>query len=243
MKRYDFNKLLKVSGVVMGMLLLAGSQAGWTACKVKTMSGNAFPDVAGNYELIHSDQVTVQVKVGGVVKTSAGAEGDVVEVGGVTVDLGKLCARPEVHCPSEVLWDQVAIHQPKYPNNPFLMQMINLDSEAFQIQKGGLLNGQGNFLLGLGFKVATGGPCAGLALSAASGNFEKDLSGALTGTIVNGKVTVAYAGACLFPNDDGMIGATITITSNYTAHRVGDFALPETIEKPPITDPEGNPIP
>lgn len=208
------------------------------------------PDFSGNYAITHQDQITVKVTIGGATETYTGVAGGVIDLGEATLDFTEVCKYEGVHCPSEAFWNEVAIDQPlfdptKKPHNPWLVRVVNLDTttEAYTMERGGLTNKDGDLVIGLGLG-ATGVPgCILLGASVATGVFDLSAATGLpTGTISDGKVIVAYAGGCLFPNESGFAAATITLESTFTGQRTGSFELPSELATAPILDEDGNEV-
>ena len=232
-------------GVLLVPMLLGAK--GGCGKKIEDAKNNV-PDVRGNYAVTHNDQITVTVNIGGAKQTYEGVSGGVIDLGDAQLDLSKACALEGVHCPSEAFWKEVAIDQPFFDaegkkRNPWLLRIVNLDptrKEAYMMERGGLVNQHGDFTIGLGLGVAGAGTCGLLAASIATGTFALDADNVATGDIVDGKVTVLYAGGCLLPGEDALVGATITLQSTFTARRIGPFALPQALEDEPIYDEDGN---
>lgn len=206
------------------------------------------PDFSGNYSIVHDDTITVEVKVGAAVETYQGAQGGIIDLGDAQLNLGEVCAYEGVHCPSEAFWQDVAINQPLYgsekADNPWLVQVINLTTgqDSYSHRVGGLVNKDGDFVLGLGIGATGALTCALLGVSVAEADFEMDALGQPTGNIVNGKVIVAYTGGCLFPAENGLAGATIKLTSTFQGVRTGAWDLPAALADTPIYNQDGEQI-
>lgn len=146
-------------------------------------------DVSGNYAVSYDNKLTVKLDVGGAVReVNVDGYGGVVDFGVIngqpaTIDLNAFCAKPEVQCPSETLWTQVAIHQPDLKRSSWDLQKLEvIDDRAHALDAGvkaGAVGGlvdhaqTDRYLLGLG---ATGGAnqaCFVLGLSLASGRFTR----------------------------------------------------------------------
>ena len=69
-----------------------------------------------------------------------------------------------------------------------------------------------------------------------------NIEGNPTGELVNGRIKTSYDGGCLFPNDDAMVGATVTFETLFTGQRTGPVVIPEFLEDLPTFDENGEPI-
>lgn len=227
-------------------VMLMGSKGG---CKKNIKDAkDQVPDFRGNYEIIHEDTVTVKVKVGAFTKTYHGLHGGIIDLGMGKLNLKKVCKYPGVHCPSEAFWHKVAVNQPfinehKKPYNPWLLKVTNLDPSlnplTYKMRKGGLVNKHGNMVLGLGLGMALAGPCAMLGSSVAKAKFSLDEAGYPNGELVNGRVSVSYSGACLFPTQAGFWGSTITIESPFSGSRISGVNVPKHLDDGEICDENG----
>lgn len=163
------------------LLLLAG-------CGPTTQDGAARAwDVRGNYALTHENRLTVKLDVGGAVRERTASGTDTVDFGSVngqpvTLDLAAFCAKPEVQCPSETLWKQVAVDVQEVERDQALhvVQFVRNDIRDLSAgQKAEVVGGlvdhsqEDRFLLGLGARSAGQGNCGAIAISLAGGRFTR----------------------------------------------------------------------
>ena len=199
------------------------------------------PDVRGNYAITHGDNLSVTISAGGVISNGEGPHGGVITAGDHTLELSKLCELPGVHCPSEAFWDDVAINQPFFdttePHNPWLLQVVNVsdDKGVYAMERGGIVGEDGKMVLVLGLGGVAAGTCGLVGGSIATGEFEKDALDQATGKIT-GEVVVVYAGGCLFPGEEALAGASITLKSQWTGVRTGNFNVPSGIDAPVLNE-------
>jgi hypothetical protein len=140
-------------------------------------------DVRGNYDVTFDDKLTITLDIGGAKQVQHGTESDVVtfHVNGqpLTLDLAQFCAKPEVQCPSEVLWTKVSIDQPnihaQIPNSHVVNVIDNRVHDLPAGQKadaiGGLVDANDHYTLLVGGNSRGAGQCGLLALSVAQGRF------------------------------------------------------------------------
>lgn len=204
------------------------------------------PDFRGNYEIAHDDGVTVYLTLGGTEYIEDGIQGQIIDVGGVEVDMDEVCDFDGVHCPSEVYWSQVGLDQPYFDReagkNPWLIKVINLKTNAHQLEVGGLVNSVGDLTLLLGLVTTDEPPCGPLGSSVSTADFELDIDGEPTGKIRNGRIRVEYSGACLFPGDEALAGATVMFETFFEGQRTGPLSVPESLRSLPTYDENGQPF-
>jgi hypothetical protein len=204
------------------------------------------PDFRGAYEISHADSVKVYLTLGAAEYIEEGIQGQIIDVGGVEVDMGQVCELDGVHCPSEIYWSEVGFDQPYFDHasgkNPWLVKVINLSTYAYQLEVGGLVNSQGDMTLLLGLVASGVPPCGLLGASISTADFVLDVDGVPTGELVNGRIKTTYAGGCLFPNDDAMVGATVTFETLFTGQRTGPLTVPDSLHDLPTFDENGEPI-
>ena len=233
-----------VVALVVTALLSLGADGG---CSEKIeAAAEAVPDYRGNYAIDHDDKVEVTLVLSGAEYREDGIQGQIIDVGGVEIDMDEVCDLEGVHCPSEIYWSSVGIDQPYFDGpsgkNPWLVQVVNLNQLAHQLQVGGIVNSKGDMTLLLGLDAQGTPPCGLLGASVSTADFELDVDEEPTGRILNGRIKTVYAGACLFPNDDAMLGATITFQTTFTGERTGNLDLPDSVSDTPAFDEDGNPI-
>lgn len=145
-------------------------------------------DVRGNYALTYDDTLTLKLNIAGAVRErKVNGMDEIVDFGmhegqPLRLDLKAYCAREEVICPSESLWNQVAIDQ-RDVNKKFDVHVINvIDNTTRNLPEGkradvvgGLVDHKqkGKFLLGLGSRSASNKDCGVLEISLASGRFAR----------------------------------------------------------------------
>ena len=146
-------------------------------------------DVRGNYALEYEDNLIITLNVGGVERrATASGPDEIVDLGTymgepLELDLGEYCAREEVVCPSEALWDEVSISQQDVDKN-FDAHIINvIDNTNRDLEPGqraGVVGGFVNhkdrdrFVLGIDGQSASEGDCGALAISIAAGRFQRE---------------------------------------------------------------------
>jgi hypothetical protein len=146
-------------------------------------------DVTGNYALTYDNQLTVRLHVGGAVReVTHSGYGGIVDFGTVegqptTLDLTAFCSKPDVQCPSEAFWPQVAIDQPDLNRTRLDVQKLlvvnntvrDLDAGVRAQSLGGLVDHaqEDRFLLGLGAHGASNSNCLALGVSLAGGRFTR----------------------------------------------------------------------
>ena len=204
------------------------------------------PDFRGTYQIAHDSSVKVYLNLGGAEYIEEGIQGQIIDVGGVEVDMDEVCELDGVHCPSEIYWSDVGLDQPYFDReegkNPWLVKLINLSTYAYQLEVGGLVNSQGDMTLLLGLVASGAPPCGLLGSSVSTADFVLDDEGSPIGELINGRIKTTYAGGCLFPNDDAMIGATVTFETLFTGQRTGPLVVPESLQDLPTFDENGEPI-
>lgn len=145
-------------------------------------------DVTGNYAIRYDDQLRLQLNVGGAIReVTMNGYGGVADFGvingsPVTLDLTDFCAKPEVQCPSELLWSKVAVDQPDLERGADLQTLVVIDNEQRTFDAGvrapavaGLIDHANNdrFIIGLGAEAGVNGNCAALGISLAGGRFSR----------------------------------------------------------------------
>lgn len=231
-------------GFALAALLSMGAEGG--CGKAIEAAAEEVPDFRGTYQIAHQDSVTVYLTLGGAEYIEEGIQGQIIDVGGVEVDMDQVCELEGVHCPSEIYWSEVGLDQPYFDResgkNPWLVKVTNLSSYAYQPEVGGLVNRQGDMTLLLGLVAAGIPPCGLLGTSISTADFALDADGEPTGELVNGRIKTAYAGGCLFPSDDAMVGATVTFETRFTGQRTGPLAVPDVLRDLPTFDENGEEI-
>ncbi len=235
-----------VSVLVLALLglLITGAEGGCGAAV--EAAAEEVPDFRGTYQITHDDAVTVTLVLGGAEYIEEGIQGQIIDVGGVEIDMDEVCDFDGVHCPSELYWSEVGLDQPYFDReegkNPWLVKVLNLSTYADQLEVGGLVNRQGDLTLLLGLMTTDAPPCGPLGASVSTADFVLDLDGEPTGKIVNGRIKISYAGGCLFPNDDAMAGATVSFQTEFTGQRIGPLSIPDYLDELPTFDENGEPI-
>ena len=146
-------------------------------------------DVRGNYALEAEDTITVTLTIGGVERRAvANGYDELVDLGThmgepLVLDLSEHCGKPEVTCPNELLWESVAIDV-RDVNKRFDSHILNVVNNTVTELPAGqsaqVLSGlvdhknKDRFVLGLGSDSASQGDCGALAISLASGRFERE---------------------------------------------------------------------
>jgi hypothetical protein len=146
-------------------------------------------DVRGNYALEYDNKLTITLNVGGVERrATANGPDEIVDLGTymgepLKLDLGEYCAREEVVCPSEALWDEISISQQDVQTK-FDAHIINvIDNTNRDLpagQRAGVIGGFVNhkdldrFVLGIDGQSASEGDCGALAISLAAGRFQRE---------------------------------------------------------------------
>lgn len=145
-------------------------------------------DVRGNYLLSYEDALTVRLNIGGVERVQTARGDEVVDLGmyqgqPLTLDLKAHCARPEVVCPSEALWQRVAVDQQNVRSKQDVHGLTVIDNTTRELpagqraaSRGGLVSRveRGRFIVGLGGESASQGDCGALAISVAEGRFLRE---------------------------------------------------------------------
>jgi hypothetical protein len=120
--------------------------------------------------------------------------------------------------------------------------VVNLNHLAHQFQVGGLVNSKGDMTLLLGLDAAGVPPCALLSTSISTADFELDSAAEPTGNLLDGLIKTVYSGACLFPEDEAMVGATLTFQTEFTGFRTGTLDLPDSVSETPTFNENGEPL-
>ncbi len=143
-------------------------------------------DVSGNYTVVYDNTYTLHfLTESGQVDVSQSGEGTasfgMYKGQSLTLDLAQFCAKPEVRCPTELLWAAVAIEQPSLEKNELALQELRVIDNTVHVRDAGLKAGSlsglidhGNadrFLLGLGAQAASSANCAAFDVSWAGGRF------------------------------------------------------------------------
>lgn len=147
---------------------------------------NPASDARGNYELAYDNQLTVRLKIGGVVREAEANEDDTVtfetDSGPVTIDLNEFCGRDDVQCPSEALWTDVSVDQPNIETDNPNTHVINfIDNTNRDLPAGerapvisGLVDERDRFGLLIDARNNANGDCGLLAISTAGGRFSHE---------------------------------------------------------------------
>jgi len=243
-KSVAFQRLVLALGAGLAALFSMGAEGG--CGEAIEAAAEEVPDFRGTYQIAHEDSVKVYLTLGGAEYIEEGIRGQIIDVGGVEVDMDEVCELEGVHCPSEIYWSEVGLDQPYFDReagkNPWLVKVTNLSSYAYQPEVGGLVNRQGDLTLLLGLVASGAPPCGLLGTSISTADFALNVDGDPTGELVNGRIKTAYAGGCLFPNDDAMIGATVTFESLFTGQRTGPLSVPDGLQELPTFDENGEEI-
>ena len=94
----------------------------------------------------------------------------------------------------------------------------------------------------LGLVTTDEPPCGPLGSSVSTADFELDIDGEPTGKIRNGRIRVEYSGACLFPGDEALAGATVMFETFFEGQRTGPLSVPESLRSLPTYDENGQPF-
>jgi hypothetical protein len=182
------------------------------ACVPPPHDGPVDWDVRGNYALTYDDRLVLKLNIGGAIReATADGWGDVVDFGThegepLVLDLAEHCARPEVQCPSELLWSHVAVDQQDVQHawdGHFIRVIDATDPEpppgVHAASRGGFVDHRqkGVFLVGLDSQAAGNEHCAALAISLAGGRFARVGEAWVTETIHRDQT-----GARCEPDDD-----------------------------------------
>ena len=209
-------------------------------------AGEVALDFRGNYSIVHEEQVSVSLVLGGKEYNEDGIQGQTIVAGGVEIDMGYLCDSDGITCPSEIYWPSIAIDQPFFDarpgENPWLIQIVNQSHLADQLKVGGLVSPLGSMTMDLSMAPSDDPECAFLPPSVLTAEFELDAEGAPTGRLLDGFIKTFYAGECLFPRNPAYEGSTVSFQTAFSGERVGALNLLESVGDPPAFDENGQPL-
>jgi hypothetical protein len=172
-------------------------------------------DVRGNYAVTYDNQLKITLTVDGVARTGTSDGNGKVDFGqwqghALVLDIAPFCARPEVVCPSEFLWNQVAIDEIDV-EKAYDIHVLNVIDDTQHVLPagkkakavGGLVGhtNDDRFVLGLGADGRGAGDCALLSLALAGGRFSREHESTSTMTVYRDPQGRACA-----PGDAGAAG-------------------------------------
>jgi hypothetical protein len=205
---------------LLSLSLLLGADKGGCGEGLDNRAGDPGIEVGGVlgafWKMSYADQVVVRVRNGGALvatKTLSLAAGGTFDVGGVTVDLSKLCARADVACPSEVFPAVVKMTQPGSDQH-LLYVTFNKVGPLGSLGDTTLLgnvDSDDDFSIALGIGAAGIGSCGLLSLSYATGHIDNNGVDLVRGVSLTGRIVTEYAGGCVVSGTGGTVAAGLTV--------------------------------
>jgi hypothetical protein len=223
--------------LAMGTLVLAAVTTTTTACW--ETGGETVAE--GNYDIAYTDMMRVYWDDELIAEIDQ-AQGGTLVLGELEIDYDEFCSDPAYSCPSEVMWDEVAIEQPLGESNA-LINAVNIGTIGEPgTRLAGLMDEQGAFTLLLGLSASYDENCMSVGVSTAEGSFSQSLlapSGTYDG-IDTAAIRVTYAAGCEILQDT-IIGGSLTFEMDFNGTRTGDLDLGEIEPDPPV-DETGEPV-
>lgn len=200
--------------------------------------------VEGNFAITYNDIIRVYFNDELVAEINA-AEGGEIPLGELgTFEYDELCSSEDVVCPSEELWDEVAVEQPLGVDNA-LLNAVNIGTYGEEgTRLAGLIESNGDYALLLGISAAASGSCLAVGISTAEGTFTHDPApgerNPVYDRIEDGVITVAYGAGC-YITEDIILTGSLTFETDFEGVRTGDLDLGD-VEAEPAIDEDGEEI-
>jgi len=224
-------RLASVSAILVA--LVASTSACWE------LDNDVY--VEGNYALTHSDLIKVYWGEDLIAEIDP-AQGGTLELGEYSVEYDEFCSDPDVSCPTEVFWDEVAIYQPLGTDNA-LLNAVNIGTIGEPgARLAGVIESDGSFWMLLGLSASWNENCISVGISDAQGTFTQTGMGRenVYNNMETGTISVTYAAGCEVI-DNVTIASSLTFESDFTGVRTGDLDLGD-VEPDPAIDEDGEEV-